>query len=251
MIEAREAAQSAKKILDYYLGEVPYNDDKILVIDLCRLLANSESFYSELVDSVGHITLPTYRVLTQFAIQIQSQLQATAKEWYHHIDFQTWRQDHFKDYLKVKRKEEREKKQYAKPYTEYLERIEKEMFKDFWTLQRWHLTTAFILGTAEGSSPYIERVLALRDTNIHLKNLAEKIKYALEDFDPSEQFSLFKTMRSFEDLNRPLCRRYRSLRNTKGIQLEKHLAGAFYPLTGFGYGRSQAFPSGYSSRICF
>jgi cell division protein FtsI/penicillin-binding protein 2 len=31
------------------------------------------------------------------------------------------------------------------------------------------------------------------------------------------------------------------LRNTKGVQLEKHLAGAFYPLTGYGYGRSQAF----------
>ncbi|MBS0654058.1 MAG: hypothetical protein JSR39_11105, partial [Verrucomicrobia bacterium] len=28
---------------------------------------------------------------------------------------------------------------------------------------------------------------------------------------------------------------------TKGSQLEKHLAGAFYPLSGYGYGRSQAF----------
>ena len=50
-----------------------------------------------------------------------------------------------------------------------------------------------------------------------------------------------QTMRSFEELDRPLYGRYRSLRNIKGVQLEKHLAAAFYPLSGYGYGRSQAF----------
>jgi len=236
--EVGQPVVSAKSILDYYLGGVTYNDDKLLVIDLCRLLVSNEHFSSELVDQVGHINLATYRVLSQLVIQAQSYLQAQAKEWFHQIDFLKWRQEHFKDYLKMKRKEERDNKRYAKPYTDYLERIEKEMFKEFWKENRWDFTHCFIQGNSECNSPYVEKLLALRESD---SSLAEKITFALSDFDPSLQFALMKTMRSFEELNRPLSRHYRTLRNTKGVQLEKHLAGAFYPLTGFGYGRSQAF----------
>ncbi len=58
---------------------------------------------------------------------------------------------------------------------------------------------------------------------------------------PEQAAKCMKCMRSFEDLSRPLHGRYRFLRNVQGVQLEKHLAASFYPLSGFGYGRSQAF----------
>ena len=48
-------------------------------------------------------------------------------------------------------------------------------------------------------------------------------------------------MRPFKELNRPLYGKYSTIRHHEGKQTEKHLAGAFYPLAGFGYGRSQAF----------
>jgi len=51
-----------------------------------------------------------------------------------------------------------------------------------------------------------------------------------------------QTMRSFQELDRPLLGKYKHLRKeSDGTQLEKHLAAAFYPKYGYGYGRSQAY----------
>ena len=51
-----------------------------------------------------------------------------------------------------------------------------------------------------------------------------------------------QTIRSFQSLDHPLLGKYRHLRkNIEGNQLEKHLAAAFYPKYGYGYGRSQAY----------
>ena len=48
-----------------------------------------------------------------------------------------------------------------------------------------------------------------------------------------------KTMRPYDQLNRPLWGHYRF--RPGEVPLEKHLAAAFYPVYGFGYGRSHAY----------
>ncbi len=216
---------SLRSKIDPYLQQVKNNDDKLLIVDLCRLLADKDQFSPELFDSVSPLSLAGYRLLNQSFAVVQSYLHAHFKNWFHKHDFQTWRNENFKEYLKTKRKEEKQKKQYAKPYTDYLEQIEKQLFKVFWEENRFTLIQTF-----------------LRDeTPEKVKKHAEKLKAAIASLSHEKQLKFLQSMRTFEELKFPLFGRYRSLRNTKGAQIGKHLAAAFYPLAGYGYGRSQAF----------
>ncbi len=210
----------SRKFIDSILGKISYNDDKLLVLDLCRLFVPHVE--PELVESVSSLSLSGYRVLNQAATIIKSQLQTQARIAFHQNEFQQWRNAHFKEYLRSKRREEKAKKHYAKPYTDYLEQIEKEMFKSYWAENHLKLMHEYIWQHAEDKH-------------------AQKLQHSLAALPPDLQLKFLAMMRSFEDLNQPLYGHYRSLRHVKGVQLEKHLAAAFYPLQGHGYGRSQAF----------
>lgn len=233
-----------KRDIDAVLGSIKYNDDKLLVIDLCRMLIDRERIPATLVASLHTLSLSGYRLLNQCASSMRSALKEEAKAWFHTCDFQQWRESHFKEYLKQKRKEEKIKKQYAKPYTDYLEQVEKQMFHQFWDQHRYGLFHALILGSANAESaltPYLEKIAKFKTANAHIERQAEKLKIAIASLDIPLQKAFLNSLRSFDDLNRPLLGRYRALRNAKGVQLEKHLAAAFYPISGYGYGRSQAF----------
>ena len=232
-----ETALSRKKI-DPILEQIKHNDDKLLLIDLCRMIVDGTSFSEELIASVGSLSLGNYRLLNQSVSTIVGFLQSHAKKWFHEGEFQKYREVEFKEHLKEKRKEERQKKKYAKPYTDYLEQIEKKMFQAFWEKNRESLLHAFIM---ERSSDHIEQIAKLKESYPEMRKHAEKLKVAIGFLDDNLQRKFLKTFRSFDELMRPLYGRYRSLRNSKGIQLEKHLAAAFYPIAGYGYGRSQAF----------
>ncbi len=209
-----------KQKVTQVLGRIRHNDDKLLLIDLCRMLADKERFSPEIISCVQDLTLSGYHLLNQSYSILQSFLQSQTRNWFHNNDFQTWRTQNFKEYMRLKRKEEKEKKQYAKPYTDYLEQVEKQMFKAFWEEHRLKIIHAFLL-QEEGN--------------------AYKLKNAIAALSHEKQLQFLQTMRSFEDLKSPLYGSYRSLRHTKGVQMQKHLAAAFYPLAGFGFGRSQAF----------
>jgi cell division protein FtsI/penicillin-binding protein 2 len=236
-----------KQKVEPILGHIKYNDDKLLILDLCRMLADKDRFSPELFESIESLSLSGYHLLNQSFSIVQSNLQAHAKTWFHKQDFQTWRSQNFKEFLRIKRKEEKEKKQYAKPYTDYLDQMEKQMFKAFWEEHRLTLLHALFIDMPEEISSdfplfaYVAEALKLRKENLEIKQHAEKIKNAIATLSKEKQLKFLQSMRSFEELKTPLYGRYRSLRNTKGIQMQKHLAAAFYPLSSYGYGRSQAF----------
>ncbi len=236
---------STKQVLDHYLGAITANDDKLLVLDLCRMLVHKESFTPQLANKLDALSLGDYRALAQAEICIRDFLYTQMKNAFHTIDFQQWRTHRFKEFLKEKRKEEREKKHYARPYTEYLDIQEKQDFKEFWSKYRCTLMHCFIfaeqLSTDPHLIPYIQQCMQWRNKSSTIKQQADFLKQTLNILDRQEQLCFLKTIRSFQELNRPLLGHYRSLRNTNHVQLEKHLAAAFYPLNGFGFGRSQAF----------
>jgi cell division protein FtsI/penicillin-binding protein 2 len=235
-----QAVLSAKTYLDVFLRPISYNNDQLLVIDLCRLLVNKEGISEELLQEVGKESIASFRSRCQAAAAVKSSLRKLAQEWFHEIDFQTWRDAHFKEFLKKKRLEEKEKKQYARPYTEYLELLEKNMFKEFWQSHCHAFLQVFLIpGTASFEKPYLERLLRVHA--VELEASANTLRAHLATLPSEIVPSYLRMLRSFEDLNRPLLGRYRSLRHTGGVQQEKHLAASFYPLAGFGYGRSQAF----------
>src|SRR5690606_21773830 len=56
---------------------------------------------------------------------------------------------------------------------------------------------------------------------------------------------LLRTFRSYKELKRPLLGKYKTLKSRKSGQIEKDLAGAFYPGGGFGFSRSYAFEASH------
>ncbi|MGB8088876.1 MAG: penicillin-binding transpeptidase domain-containing protein [Candidatus Rhabdochlamydia sp.] len=237
--------QQLKKVLDSFLVEIKHNDDKLLLLDLCRLLVNEEAFSSELLQAIGHLKVSDYYILNQLSSQIQHFLLLQAKQWFHELDFSSWREQHFTSFLKQKRQEEKSQKKWAKPYTEYLDLAEKNLFSIFWEKNRFFLFQSFILEPIETTDahliPYLERAIKEREKNSLMQKCRNELKTSLSSLPSNLQFEFLRTMRCFNELNRPLLGRYRGLRTSNKQQLEKHLAAAFYPATGYGYGKSYAY----------
>jgi cell division protein FtsI/penicillin-binding protein 2 len=246
-----------KEKLDQYLIDLPHNYDKVLLIDLCRLAISEEGFSSELLENVGKESLENYHAQTGSLVTLLALVKKRAKDLYHDRDFKTWRQQEEKEFLKAKRQEEKIAKTYPKPYLDYLDQKEKALFQEFWDVHSWDCLLSFLTGKrgesftfslmTEDLSPYLN-YFCQWNQEIH-QGVPQKGKWK-KDFDRLQQavkeipsklaIEYFKTMRPFDKLNRPLMGRYRYLRQAHA-PLEKHLAGAFYPVYGFGYGRSHAY----------
>jgi cell division protein FtsI/penicillin-binding protein 2 len=230
-----------KKKLEPYFGKVNYNDDKLLILDLCRIVAEKRKFSPELIDQFGAMSLEEYRVLSQNFFVLDAQLKKWAQGLFHREDFKNWRETSFKSYLLEKRREEKRQKKYARPYTEYLEGAEKEMFAEFWREHRLKFLQLFICGGKRDHDLYIDSLFKLREKELQIKSALSRLVSVLNGKDPELVLSFLATMRSFAELDEPLYGKYRNVRNENCVQKEKHLAAAFYPVNGFGYGASQAY----------
>jgi cell division protein FtsI/penicillin-binding protein 2 len=243
---AKEEIDESLQFLDNYFRFILHNQDKLLLLDLLRLVVSSDLIDESLIEEIGHFSLVDFFGLIQSLKKVQDYTKEKVETLHHEIGFKEWRKNYFKAFLKEKRKEEKAARKYAKPYTEYLEKIEKNLFKKFWNACKPFFLDAIIyreirvpIEEYPQLLPYVEELTQDMDPSIEAEVI--KLKNAMQALNPFQAMQCMKAMRSFEELTRPLYGKYRQLRNTQGIQLEKHLAASFYPLTGFGYGRSQAF----------
>jgi cell division protein FtsI/penicillin-binding protein 2 len=246
LLSEKEALQESRAILDTFFLNLPCNDDKLLALDLIRLLIVTDRWTPEVLEKMGSLSLSSFFELTQSLSLVQEAVKEKAACLHHNLGFKQWREKYFKSFLAKKRKEEKERKTYARPYTEYLEKLEKALFKSFWNTCQHLFLDAAIHGKQRIDlqeypelQPYVEALESLSKPFL-LPHL-HKLQSAFSALDPVQTITCLKTMRGFQELNRPLYGKYRLIRNVKGVSLEKHLASAFYPLAGFGYGRSQAF----------
>ena len=223
-------------------------DDRLLVLDLCHLIAPQELFERELIPIVGHLSLGDHRLDEQLAQELLGKVKEEMVELYSDFDFVDWRREHFKEYLKIKRKEEKEQKKYTRPYTDYLDRIEKEFFRAFWDAYKSVFLYTALTGKipiAIDDHPQLKSYFAYLQDFYHSKIARKTEKNALqqklEGLSVHLGVAYLKTLRSFEDLTAPLQGNYTNLRAHEGEHLEKDLAAAFYPPYGYGFSRSQAF----------
>ncbi len=229
-----------KKKIDPYLEAIAHNDDKLLLLDLFKLVLKSDDFSEEVVAAVGTLTLLEYRLLAQGINRYYRALRLKAEDLYKQFYFKAWRAQNFKSYLEEKRAEEKKAKKAARPYPEYLDQLSKKMFAEFWEKNRYLFMETFVTGQAEEGDPYLSAILAAKRHLASDPNL-EKLTQLLTHLDPAVRTPFLKTLRPFEELKEPLFGKYPHLQSHLGVQLEKHLAAAFYPYGGFGYARSQAF----------
>lgn len=248
-----------KEVLDRYVGNLQQTYDQVLLIDLMRVAVSSESFDDELLAAMGKQSLAKYKENGAAMGVIQDVVKNMAKTLFHEIDFKEWRKLHEKEYLKQMRAKEKASHHYAKPYIDYFDSVENEQFQLFWQTYCWQLIGSFLNLKTKVSddglvqdfslSKYIEyfnnwslEIAQGAHSSTEWMNAYKTIQKTIQVLPCDVAISYMKTFRRFSSLNRRLLGNYRHLRkNPDYTQEEKHLAAAFYPRYGYGYGRSQAY----------
>lgn len=251
-IHAGQALRIKAK-LDVYFYDLPQNYDKVLAIDLCQLAVFDEAFNPELLQKVGAEKLDNHRLSEGALVSITALVKDMAKEIYHEHDFKKWRGQEEKEFLKQKRLEEKAAKVYPKPYIDYIDQKENQLFQAFWDDSKWLLIAIFLSGSdkplqeqgeIEPYAAYFDRwhqeITNGAHASLDWMESYHVLQKSIRSLPADIAMQYLQSMRSYHELERPLFGRYRALQVQKS-PLEKHLAAAFYPVYGYGYGRSHAY----------
>lgn len=243
-----ELIAEVKKALEPHMGKLKHTYDKLLLVDLCRLALCQQQISPELLAQIGHRTLADCHRTRQAVWVLSDAIREELRSVFHATFFTPWRQVNETAYLKERRAKEKEQGKHAKPYIDYLDAIEERFYASFWSTHRWDLVQAVVSDAPlDGAlAAYQRHLLRWRDMldQDHegaLANSYQWLKQLLSDLSTPLASELLRSFRSYEDLNRPLKGTYRGLRKSSGQQLERSLAAAFYPVSGYGYGRSWAY----------
>lgn len=224
---------------------------KLLFIDLCSLFLDETRWDKKLLKELENQSISNLRKAETSILSITSSIKEISKELFHSLIFSKWREKNEKTFLKGKRKEEEMAKTYPKPYLDYLDEKEAELFNRFYEKMQFELLFTLLFGKSFSFSPE-------NPFFVHFKTLHDEIekgaypeitfhkqyfemKKILSSMKEESVLDYLKALREFNDLVRPLRGKYRGLRNGGKVPLEKHLASAFYPPYGFGFGRSSAY----------
>lgn len=233
--------------LKVYLAPIQDNMDKLFFIDLCKIAIFNPAFSDELITHLAHLSLADYHKQSQNVLRFMSLAKKTAFNLFEKSMFQNWRSEHFTSYLKEKREEEKKKKIYAKPYIDYLHEKKHALFQQFWKKKKQACLIALLCNLNHGLDPEFfacfsqlyHQFKESPDIDSTYQNTFRELCRFLQTLPPEELTLFFKTVRSFNELNRPLYGVYRKIQ--KDHPLEKDLAAKFYPSEGFGYLRSTSF----------
>lgn len=249
-VQTVRQAVIAQKRGDYPgLEDDEYN--RLLFLDLCSLVVPVDRFSDKLLHHIGNLTISEYKSVSSSFTVLNSSLKEIIHDIFRENDFLQWREVNETDFLKEKRAWEKEMKKYAKPYLEYLDQKEEELFAEFWETYRWAIAQLLLTGketTAENTLPdnykaYLKTWREELNAGAHhaMEWFAQfhKLQKILVKIPGDQQIPFMKTLRSYQELVKPLKGKYKGLRN--GGKLERDLAAAFYPKNGFGYGRSQCY----------
>lgn len=236
--------------LSHHLSFLSTPYTKLLFLDCCQLAVDHSAFSKELVSIAGRQTIQAHKEAGSAYFALKNEVRQIAKEIFHREIFTEWRTLNEKKFLKEKREEEKQAKTYPKPYIDYLDAKEHELFATFWE----RVSTDFCQILLEGKSSYTKEncfTSYFKQLNQELNQGAhpalswrpsyDKLQNAVKDIPKAYLKAYLATLRSYEDLKRPLKGKYRSLRNRGAVQVEKHLASSIYPTYGHGYGRSYAY----------
>jgi cell division protein FtsI/penicillin-binding protein 2 len=252
-----EVAKSLKS-LDPYFAPLNRVYDQVLMVDLYRLAADADKFSDPLVKAIGRQSLSQYKEASEAMTTLTSTVKTMSQELFHDLNFKQWREIHEKAFLKEKREEEKIKHLYAKPYIDYLDAKEKSLFNEFWKKHSLKIIATLLKGSPEENlsdkddedlQPHLAHFNAWHD-EIH-QGAHQQAPWAksygvlheiLERLPSPLDTEYLGTLRSFQQLDRPLIGSYRSLRkNEDNTQSEKNLAAGFYPKYGYGFARSNSY----------
>ena len=107
--------------------------EKLLYVDLSRLVVWHEDMTDGLISAIGHFSIEEFRDIASQYRTACVQMQKRTKELWEKHSFSNWRKEHEKSFLREKRLEERRLNRYARPYLEYIDSEREKQFSQFWT----------------------------------------------------------------------------------------------------------------------
>ncbi|BAE81728.1 cell division related penicillin-binding protein [Chlamydia felis Fe/C-56] len=242
--------EDIKQELEPFFAELPANYDKILLVDLFRMVVDPSKFHPELISSVGTFSLSEFFECQGHYVALRSAFSKIVEDVFAEVDFKEWRKLYFAKFLEVKRREESERKQrYPTPYVDYLLEEKRAQYQDF---SRCYLDKFLVfLLSGQGETEYLKAYYeSLAVWKEELEGGAHKALpwYGHYEF-LKQKFSncsidllhLFLSFREFSELQRPLYGNYVPMLTRNVPQKEQDLAAAFYPAYGYGYLRPHAF----------
>ncbi|ANH78498.1 Penicillin-binding protein PBP2 [Candidatus Chlamydia sanziniae] len=242
--------EKIKQELHEVFKDLRANYDKILFVDLLRLVVDPSRFQPTLSSSVYSLSLSEFSEFQGHYVVLRAAFSKILESIFNETDFKLWRREHFTQYLVSKRKEEVfKKRRYPTPYVDYLEEQRTSQYQLF---REEHLDSFLSYLLDKGSCkedlrPYYD-ILALWKEELakgahkalpwyeDYLFLYEHLPHVTQDFLP-----LFKTFREFQELQRPLLGKYPLTIARNFPQTEQDLAASFYPLYGYSYLRSYTF----------
>lgn len=184
--------------------------DRLFAADLCRTAVYAPAFTDELIQKMGSMKIAEYRSLCQSYWRREAEERKKGEEEFHQGEWKQWREKHQKEFLAEKRKWEKEHKTWARPYIDYLDRKEKELFKAWWKEKRSEeseLVRTF-RSYSQLKRPLLGKYKALRGKKQTEKEMAAAFypiggfgfsrSYAFETSAP--QGSIFKLVTAYEAL---------------------------------------------------
>lgn len=118
------------------------DQDKLFAVDLCRIAVYAPAFTDELLKKFGSMKLDEYRALCKQFLKNETEVKAQEKKRFHRTEFKKWKELNQKEYLAELRQQEVKAKSYAKPYIDYLDKKENELFSTFWEENKWSFLKA-------------------------------------------------------------------------------------------------------------
>lgn len=238
--EQKQTIEALKKKLSPYFSKLSYNGDKLLFTDLCRLLVDGSRISEGLLLQIEKHSLEKERTIQRAKVQVEAALRTQIFAYFSEVVFPEWRKEQFAQFLEEKRQTEKEKQQWARPYIDYLNEEKNRQFALFWDSVKNPLLIYFL------TKKKIKADLCYESIDPWIQEFSSKEHYlvlqaALYVIPITYWTAYLSTLRSFDELERPLLGSYSFLRKSSDVQLEKDLASAFYPLNGFSYMRSYAY----------
>lgn len=249
--ENKEEFEFYKKTIDYYLASLENTYDRLLLLDLCQLCINDDLVDESIASDLSIISLATHREMERSYHTLEKNLKKMTLDLFRSHHFSKWRANHQKSFLKEKRKMEKEQKSYPKPYIDYLDEEEASQFKTFWQENKLQFFKVFLSGKMDlNADPallvYLNHFLLWAaeiqkgaHSSLTWASDYQKLSTLYNQLPHNCAQKYLLTLRSYEDLNRPLFGKYHKVEGRK--PLEKDLAKSFYPKHGYGFLRSYAF----------
>lgn len=237
--------------IEHCFRHIPDNYDKLLLVDLSRLIIDEGAYTEEVLDTLGEKSLSDLKHIYASCYKFEQGIYSKVKNEFDRVHFQIWRENHQKEFLKQKRLEEKQAGTYAKPYIDYLDVELDRQFKEFWQNERKFFIFSFFnpherLGKAQqlAYKPLMEQLdnyLKEISLEVSIKGDYDELKELIQGKHQEVVGNILDSMQSFSSLETPLLGRYFGLRASPGEQNLQHLAMAFYPTYGYGFSKSLAY----------